>query len=817
MRRLIYILVLAGIIAVLAGAVSARSSETAQTRMSNPSALSPAYCNVEHNIGKMTLGLNNDGTFGPNLSVTGYPFDCFTGEPIHACEYPIGSNTRYLYGGALWVGAVVGQDTLVSTGADGWSVPANEFHPDEPPFGDMVYRSTLDPSQPFYEDAVSHQDYVATYADTCRDCIGVTRDEIGGYILPPLQLEVTQSSYAWNFPHTEDFVLIDYGIKNIGTEALTEVYVGQFIDPDIHDVAIQDGSGAGDDLSGFRRSQPAPYLHEGCPPDSDIVNLAWAVDNDAELGQIINNTAPHITGTRVLRTPSYSSTVSYNWWVSNSGAYLDWGPTMRGNLRDFTHGGMGTPSGDRTKYFVMSNGEIDFDQVRTATIGDADPIWLPPAPDRAAQWTTGMDTRYLLSNGPFDIDPGETVHFTLAYIAGEDFHTDEANIYNLPLNPDAWYEGVDFSDLATNALWAGWIYDNPGVDTDSDGYYGEFTVCDMGDVSDTIWRAGDGVPDYRAASPPPPPIFWLEPGGQSIHVRFNGLNAETSRDVFSREFDFEGYNAYLSNSGSTGSFSRIASYDIENYYMYHWDYDLTEWVAGDPYPFGIDVLRCVYASSCVDSTWHPMDYSRESPFVMPSFVDSLLYFEPVMANASAFGLETPFVKRFPAAPIPPVLDADSIRALFPGGGDSLYLTSDDYFKYYEYEFIITDLLLGRTYWVSMTSFDYGTLLFGAASLESKVGYRAQSATTFGSCCEGRVGDANGLGGDEPTIGDVATIIDAKFISGNCEGLIDCLAEADMNRSGGASPTCDDITIGDASILIDYLFITQNPNLLMDCL
>jgi hypothetical protein len=86
-----------------------------------------------------------------------------------------------------------------------------------------------------------------------------------------------------------------------------------------------------------------------------------------------------------------------------------------------------------------------------------------------------------------------------------------------------------------------------------------------------------------------------------------------------------------------------------------------------------------------------------------------------------------------------------------------------------------------------------------------------------SCCQGRTGDANGLGGDEPSIGDIAVLIDAKFISGTCDNLIPCLAEADVNQSGGADPTCDDITIGDISILIDYLFISQNQALLLQCL
>jgi len=86
-----------------------------------------------------------------------------------------------------------------------------------------------------------------------------------------------------------------------------------------------------------------------------------------------------------------------------------------------------------------------------------------------------------------------------------------------------------------------------------------------------------------------------------------------------------------------------------------------------------------------------------------------------------------------------------------------------------------------------------------------------------TCCVGRVGDANGDAADEPTISDISTLIDAKFITGACDGVIACLAEADINQSGGISPTCHDITIGDISILIDYLFITGSSLGLAECL
>jgi hypothetical protein len=71
-----------------------------------------------------------------------------------------------------------------------------------------------------------------------------------------------------------------------------------------------------------------------------------------------------------------------------------------------------------------------------------------------------------------------------------------------------------------------------------------------------------------------------------------------------------------------------------------------------------------------------------------------------------------------------------------------------------------------------------------------------------------VGDVNGSGNDEPTIGDVTLMIFPIFIAPwECSNALSCLHEADINQSGGMSPTCEDITIGDVTILIDYLFIT----------
>jgi len=83
----------------------------------------------------------------------------------------------------------------------------------------------------------------------------------------------------------------------------------------------------------------------------------------------------------------------------------------------------------------------------------------------------------------------------------------------------------------------------------------------------------------------------------------------------------------------------------------------------------------------------------------------------------------------------------------------------------------------------------------------------REGAVFVRCCQGLVGDANGEGGEEPTIGDISIIVDHLYISG---ADLPCLGEADANLTGGVNPQYEDITIGDINILIDHLYIALTP-------
>ncbi|MEW5796030.1 MAG: hypothetical protein AB1772_06675 [Candidatus Zixiibacteriota bacterium] len=122
----------------------------------------------------------------------------------------------------------------------------------------------------------------------------------------------------------------------------------------------------------------------------------------------------------------------------------------------------------------------------------------------------------------------------------------------------------------------------------------------------------------------------------------------------------------------------------------------------------------------------------------------------------------------------------------------------------------TNYLLNAT--VGQTAVGWST----STNYKLHSGFQQVFSLTGGGCCVARVGDANSSGEDEPTIGDVTVMIDAKFITGTCDGVLNCLPEADINQSATGEPTCEDVSIGDITYLIDYLFITGPSLGLPDC-
>jgi len=527
-----------------------------------------------HRVGLVNFCVTNWGFFGSQTrdlkeSLGG----CFNPNPDEevdapSCEYPPGSDIDYLFQGGLWIGAMVDDYPYVSVGCDGWFW-IHEFWPEAGEEGAIREASTRPNVSCYSPEAVSEQDIIAVYTDTSAD-IPLSPDDPATVDFDkrkhfPLGLQITQKSYSWSYEYAEDFVLIDLWVKNIGVKQIRQVYMGLYIDADCahKDEDPFGAHGAQDDICGFRRVVGDPGAEWDC---SDTVNLAWIADNDGHgVGgeKIFTSVSPiHVTGTRVVRSPK-ALDYAFNWWISNQGGYpKDWSPWRRESLnrwRDFNicypevqntfpDGVMGTPGGDCSKYFVLSNDEFDYDQMFSCTAPDEDPDWLNASPE-CDDLADGYDTRYLMSFGPFDqIAPGESLVVTIGYIAGADFHLEPDNWTNPSgKTPDQVYAGFNFADFETNAKWAAFVYDNPEL---------PHLPC------------GDGVPDFKGPPPPPSPDLFFETSKGRVKVKWNGKYTEKSRDSFNNRQDFEGYRIYRSRTGAIEDYALLGSYDKADFKIY---------------------------------------------------------------------------------------------------------------------------------------------------------------------------------------------------------------------------------------------------------
>jgi hypothetical protein len=543
---------------------------------------------------------------------------------VGGSEFPKGSSITN--GAVSWgFGCIRGPDTLVTNAhrPSAWAIRGGtEIFAYAP-----IQESSIRKSSPEYDPgALGERELFSVCFDTSYQAyLGI--DPLEGRPHKPIGLEIHTTVRAWSDEFSKRFVLVDWWFINISDRTIEKTYASVNVEPEIQYVAgwpgvIQWDESRGtmtDDICGFRSTVPGIL-----PGLQDTMNIAWSSDNDGDptIGDdsFLPQSPTSVIGVRVLRSPE-GGRLCFNWWAYSWAADLNpsinWGP-RRFSDRAVYGDSFGWPKGDRAFYHMMHNGEIDYDQAYAA-VDLYQKGWHRPHSNEATadDIADGTDVAYVLSLGPFaDIPPGDSVPLTVALVAGASFHRDPSNFINNfhPQAPKPYLDNLDFSDLITNARWADWVFDNPGVDTDGDGNRGRAYLinCDAGGC-DSVFYKGDGVPDWRGPSAPPPPEFEITTKPAAVILRWSGAYSETFLDPFSRQRDFEGYRVYLGKFDQDEQYSLIASWDKEDYKRLAYDSEIRRWL-----PVSYPHAREEWPAILGDPAFDIADYAT------PSFEDTYI-------------------------------------------------------------------------------------------------------------------------------------------------------------------------------------------------
>ena len=142
-------------------------------------------------------------------------------------EYPAGAGIEHLYRGGLWFGAHAvdgaGAFTGVVTGClDAGVGPTSPQLTEFTPGGlSILMRSNLPSSGLYSPDAVSEEDFLATFTDTVATLAAGNSE-----IHRPMRIRVRQESYSWSWASVQDVLFLHFTIVNIGTQPLTDAWAG---------------------------------------------------------------------------------------------------------------------------------------------------------------------------------------------------------------------------------------------------------------------------------------------------------------------------------------------------------------------------------------------------------------------------------------------------------------------------------------------------------------------------------------------------------------------------------------------------------------
>lgn len=480
-------------------------------------------------VGNVGLTFTNAGFIG-NPSIRGAP----TGPP--SFEYPLESGVEHLFEAGLWVGArradgVVSVRTGAVTTSAGYQPGASGYEFAQASF--ITQRSSL-PDSPFYTpSAISQQDVLATFNDTTRFVPGTLNpmpDPQGR-----LGLEVRSRAYAWSFPFTEYFVILEYEIENISEERLEDVWVGLW-----HDLVVRNVNTTTDAGTSFFNKNGLGFM--GYPvyeagtgevldpaPDSMFVTYAFNAGGQEETLNTYGSFA--FLGADWEEAPGQAR--HFHPFLAED-YEADGYEAPRVNPRWWQFSGndpeIGRPQSDAERYRRMHTPYPNPQNYQEqAAYEDARDAFFERI--RTEGRTAQGNWIGLTPVGPFPfLEPGATVTVTFAAVAAmkpEEFQGQAGK----PVDTEESRE-----ILRTNVFWAQQTYE------------------------------GDGTTRYRIPEPPQAPRLRVEIESGAVTLYWD-REAEESIDPVTGRKDFEGYRIYRSDPGDDlagdifGRAGLIAQYD----------------------------------------------------------------------------------------------------------------------------------------------------------------------------------------------------------------------------------------------------------------
>lgn len=477
------------------------------------------------------LAVTNLGTFGN--AFRGYR----DGTSRESCEYPAGSGIEHIFESGIWIGGLQdGTRTLVSTAAidapQGYSTGNAGFEFTAEIGSGLAERSSLRDSPFFSPEAVSQQDFSATFSD--KNLFIPTGTPPGIPIVNhtnPLYVQVNLNTYNFNFSFSDFVVFVDMEVINLGNQGndnlIDSLFFGLWANTVVRNINITPPGSGG-----------AAFYNKGGNGYDTSLHMAYCYDYSGDVGFTNTYVAQKFLGAEDkfgFHHPQIDSTFNsnYNVWQFNNSSV--------GNTDcNITF----APSNDNQRYQKLSRGVEDCSCW-------TDPTDCPGNDIFPNQLNFEGNRSDLVSVGPFrDFRRGDTIKLAYAFVLAPKL--EDGNSYTA--NTEA-----QRAQLIANAQRAQTAYN--GEDVNFNG------VLDPEEDKDNNGK----ITRFILPAPPDIPRTRVETSEGKIEIYWSD-NSEATIDPITRTQDFEGYRIYLSKLGFDvvgvpnllEDLVQIAEYDIAN-------------------------------------------------------------------------------------------------------------------------------------------------------------------------------------------------------------------------------------------------------------